>query len=212
MSAMNRLIAAPAVGAISLLALIGCASTTSPPAHTPAASVSTTSSTPPSPATGSPSSTPDAGSAVPSVTVGADGDVVASRSATAAGNQFTLKLHPLQRSGSTVVLSAVLVVDKADGDVTASRDLLSDPNDSISQAKGSMNGIGLIDPVGQKLFMPATTDQASSSAVCSPSFPTSITVGDSIAVSCTYASVPASITRLNVQAPHFGTITNVPVL
>lgn len=210
MGTMNRLIAAPAVGAISLLALVGCAST-STPASPPASSASTTSSTASIPAADDPSSTPDAGSAAASSTPSPDGDVVASRSATAAGNQFTLKLHPLQRSGSTVVLSADLVVDKADGDVTASRDLLSDPNDAISQARGSMNGIGLIDPVGQKLFMPATTEQASSSAVCSPTFPVAIKAGDSIAVSCTYAEVPASITSLNVQAPHFGTITNVPV-
>lgn len=205
---MNRLIAAPAAGALALFALTGCAST-STPASSPTAAASTTSSTQPSPTTSS--ATPDAGSAAPSTSGSADGDVVATRTATAAGNQFTLKLHPLQRSGSTVVLSADLVVDKATGNAIASRDLLADQNDSISQAKGSMNGIGLIDPAGQKLFMPATTDQSSSSAVCSPTFPTTIATGDTVAVSCTYAEIPTSITSLNVQAPHFGTITNVPV-
>ncbi|WP_394277262.1 hypothetical protein [Luteococcus sp.] len=200
---MNRLIAASAAATLTLLALSGCATTSTPASSPPTAS--TTGTTQPS------TSPTGAGSATSSAVDRANDDVVASRSATSAGNQFTLKLQPLQRSGSTVVLSAELIVDKAGGDVTSSRDLLSDPNDSISQAKGSMNGIGLIDPAGQKLFMPATTDQASSSAVCSPSFPTSIAAGDTITVSCTYAEIPTNLTSLNVQAPHFGTITNVPV-
>lgn len=200
---MNRLTTA---AAIALIAMAGCA-----PTSTPASSPGTTSTTPTQPST-TPDAT-DAGSATPAAGTSSStgGDVVASRSTTTAGNTFTLRLRPLQRSGSTVVLSADLVVDKASGDVVASRDLLSDPNDSVSQAKGSMNGIALIDAAGQKLFMPATLDQSSSSAVCSPTFPAAITAGDSITVSCTYAEIPTTITRLDVQAPHFGTITNVPL-
>lgn len=117
----------------------------------------------------------------------------------------------LSRQGTTVTLTTHIRVDEVSVAKPTTVDLLSDPQDAISQAKGIPNGIGLVDGDSQTLFMPATTTKALDSAVCSPNFPATLTTGDVWDVTCTYASVPESVTQVSVNAPNFGSFAHVRI-
>lgn len=192
---------------IGLLALSGCASST--PATTtsdaPASGASSGAAAAPS------SSTPGSVSSSAVKDQTSSGEIVGQRTATADGNTFTLRIHPLQRSGQTVTLNVDLVVDSASRRSVARLDLLADQNDVLSKSKGTTNGFGLVDGRGQKLYMPATTSNNPTSAVCSPRFPGLIATGDVISISCTYAAIPESLTSVTVNAPTFGAFPNVPI-
>lgn len=117
----------------------------------------------------------------------------------------------LNRQGTTVTLTARIRVDEARVAKPTTVDLLSDPQDAISQAKGIPNGIGLVDGRSQTLFMPATTTKSLDSAVCSPNFPTTLTTGDVWEITCTYAAVPEAVDQVSINAPHFGSFAHVRI-
>lgn len=196
----------PALAATLLLALTplaGCAD----PNHAPTPPTTQATSTNPT-GSASASAGPVSMATAPS---SAAVDLAGSRSVTSAGNRYRLELEPLARSRQTVVLTAHLVAEEVTQEVPPNRGLLADGHDALSQARGSMNGIGLVDTDGQKLYMPATTDDSPASAVCSPSFPTMVKTGDEITLSCTYAQVPAGLASVDVNVPSFGTFAHVAI-
>ncbi|WP_394277518.1 hypothetical protein [Luteococcus sp.] len=176
-----------------MLTITGCASTSTP---SPEPNTSATSA--------AASSTPAAGTPSPVVPVG-------QKAAKKEGNDYSLTLYPLQRSGDAVVLTFDLVATAVTKQRPADTSFLSDPTDPVSGAKGIPNGVALIDGPGGKVYMPATTTQKLDTAVCTPALPARFTQGDSMAISCTYAGVPAVTRSLTVNIPTFGSIPNVPI-
>lgn len=189
------------VGTLLVLAMAGCAQAT-PRADDPTQTEQNTTQAPPSPDS---STTPAAGAATPRP--GATGQLTA----TVEGNSYTLRVYPLQRQGQTLTLTAELDVETVTKERPTNRSILADQSDVISRSKGLVNGIGLIDPDGATMFMPATVRPNADSAVCSPQFPVRLSAGDLVTISCTYAQIPTTLTSLTVTAPTFGSLPNVPI-
>lgn len=171
-------------------ALAGCASTTAP---------STPSST---------SSAPQTASAPAS---GASVQPTGSLTTTNQGNSYRLTVDPAVRSGQVVTLTTHLEVLTAATTHLSDLSMLSDPTTPVTGASGIPNGLGLLDPVGQKLYMPATRTDDPTTALCSPAIPTDISRGQTITITCTYAAVPASLTQADITTPTFGTLHHVPI-
>ena len=89
--------------------------------------------------------------------------------------------------------------------------LLATSSDAMSSATRVPNGIGLLDPAAQKLYLPATTGEGADTAVCGPSIPTSVQKGDVYTFSCVFAGVPTELSTVTVRQETFGSFPNVPV-
>lgn len=185
---MTRL--TPAILAVAL-AVAGCAST---PAPTSGPS--------------SISSAPQTGSAA---TTTASIEPAGALTMSAQGNSYRLTIEPAVRSGQIVTLTTHLEVLTAATTHLSDMSMLSDPTTPVTGASGIPNGLGLLDPAGQKLYLPATRTDDPATALCSPAIPSEISAGQSITITCTYAAVPTILTQVDVTTPTFGTLHRVPI-
>lgn len=172
-------------------ALAGCASTTT--------------------ATNTPSSTSSAPQTPSAPTSDTSVQPAGSLTMSHQGNSYRLTVEPAMRSGQVVTLTTHLEVLTATTTHLSDLSMLSDPTTPVTGASGIPNGLGLLDPVGQKLYMPATRTEDPATALCSPALPTDIRRGQTITITCTYAAVPASLTQADVTTPTFGTLHHVPI-
>ena len=139
------------------------------------------------------------------------GEPVASRTGSADEAELELDLYPVVRSGKLAELNFAITLVRSTNDKLQVADLLSDGNyDSVDSGGHSADGVQLLDTVNSKLHLPASDGLGH--CLCSRDLSaTFIGLGKTMVFSATYAAPPANVDTVDVQVPHFGTITDVPV-
>lgn len=141
------------------------------------------------------------------------GGPVGGKAITRGGADYKLSLYPLQRSGKSVLLTADLEITKLASSKDPDISILSNSKSTFSSIQGVPNGFALIDQAGEKMYLPALTDEKAGedSALCSPSLDTKSVQGDVITVVCTFGGVPDDATQMTVKTDQFGSYANVPI-
>ncbi|NJP89273.1 hypothetical protein HCN51_07405 [Nonomuraea sp. FMUSA5-5] len=135
-------------------------------------------------------------------------EVIASREAKVGGGDMYGKARVdvtgLKRQGRT--LSLTWTVTALDGDVNLHNGLGSGPLDF------TVSSVALIDPVNAKRYRVARngTDQGAA-CVCSGTQGQFLKPGEASTLYAVFAAPPADVTKINIEMPMFGVITDVPI-
>ncbi|AQZ66522.1 unnamed protein product [[Actinomadura] parvosata subsp. kistnae] len=135
-------------------------------------------------------------------------EVIASREAKVGGGdtygKARVDVTGLKRQGRT--LSLTWTVTALDGDVNLHNGLGSGPLDF------TVSSVSLIDPVNAKRYRVARngTDQGAA-CVCSGTQGQFLKPGEASTLYAVFAAPPADVTKINIEMPMFGVITDVPI-
>lgn len=118
-------------------------------------------------------------------------------------------LYPVQRTGDMATVN--LFIESKNPDETFSIfAALSDNNpETSSKDSSAADGLRLIDTTAKKAYLPATT--ADGRCMCTPDGHTADEGHSSEWVTVVFAAPPATVTRVDVVVPQFGTFNNVAI-
>lgn len=140
------------------------------------------------------------------------GEPVATRKGSLDGQEVSLDVYPLTRSGSLVVLNFSLSVDKSAPDNVSLYNSFGDSNDDAGHfdSAESVDGVKLLDGQNNKVYLVASDGQGN--CLCTNDFfARSAEPGDTIVMTASYAAPPEDVTTVDVAFPNFGTVTGVPI-
>jgi hypothetical protein len=129
------------------------------------------------------------------------GPVVATRSGSADGKTIELDLYRIVRDGS--LAQVTFTVRSADDAVVG--DLFSDRESHDYEA----DGVTLIDPAARKLYLVASHGQGR--CLCTSTGALTLSADAPSMISASFAAPPPSVSAMDVQIPHFGVFSRVPV-
>lgn len=125
-----------------------------------------------------------------------------------------VELLALRRTSGSVVTGRFRVVNDGPGTIdltsTFSEEYRYRPGDPVPQGEGlTVSGIGLLDPVGNKLYLPLSTDDGE--CLCSRTFSRVLRPGRSGEVYAMFPAPPAEVTRVTVTMPLTVPFEDVPL-
>ena len=124
--------------------------------------------------------------------------------------EATLEVYPIKRNERLVSLTfAVTLADSAERFQVA--DFFSDSNYDASDGEGhAVDGVQLLDTKNAKLHQVAS--DGAKHCVCSRGLSAAfLEPGQTMLFTAAYGAPPEDVTSMDVQVPHFGTVSNVPV-
>ncbi|GGP05595.1 hypothetical protein LDL08_06820 [Nonomuraea glycinis] len=124
--------------------------------------------------------------------------------AAGAGGTARADITVLKRQGKTVTLNWTLTV--VDGEVNMHNGMGSAVLDY------SVSGVSLIDPVNAKRYRVARNGTGSDAeCVCSDTQGEFLKKGQTVTLYALFAAPPADVTKLNIEMPMIGVLTDVPI-
>ncbi|WP_188191319.1 hypothetical protein [Nonomuraea sp. SYSU D8015] len=137
-----------------------------------------------------------------------EGKVIASRETkVAAGDMYgqaRVEITALKRQGKTAMLN--WTVTATDGKVNLHNSMGDGPTDS------TVSAVSLIDPVNAKRYRVARNNNGPGAAcVCSGTLGQFLEKGEASTLYAVFAAPPADVTKVNVEMPMFGVLTDVPI-
>lgn len=110
----------------------------------------------------------------------------------------------LKRQGKTVTLNWTITV--VDGEVNIHNGMGSATLDY------SVSGVSLIDPVNAKRYRVARNGTGSDAqCVCSDTQGNFLKKGQTVTLYALFAAPPADVTKINIEMPMIGVLTDVPI-
>ena len=133
--------------------------------------------------------------------------VIATREAKVAsgdGGTARADVTALKRQGKTVTLNWTITV--VDGEVNIHNGMGSATLDY------SVSGVSLIDPVNAKRYRVARNGTGSDAqCVCSDTQGNFLKKGQTVTLYALFAAPPADVTKINIEMPMIGVLTDVPI-
>lgn len=133
--------------------------------------------------------------------------VIATREAKVAsgdGGTARADVTSLKRQGKTVTLNWTITV--VDGEVNIHNGMGSATLDY------SVSGVSLIDPVNAKRYRVARNGTGSDAqCVCSDTQGNFLKKGQTVTLYALFAAPPADVTKINIEMPMIGVLTDVPI-
>lgn len=120
---------------------------------------------------------------------------------------WRVSIEQLHREGRVVTLNFTLT--KLKGGMWRINDAMGQWNWDFS-----IGGVSLIDPVNAKRYRPGRTGDdvtEPGTCLCSPTDGVYIDGGKTHYFYATFAAPPPDVTEVNIEIPHVGTITDVPI-
>ncbi len=115
-----------------------------------------------------------------------------------------VEITALKRQGRTVTLN--WTVTAVEGKVNMHNGMAETPSDY------SVSGVSLIDPVNAKRYRVARNNSGpGAECVCSETQGGFLKAGDKSSLYAVFAAPPADVTKVNVEMPMIGVLTDVPI-
>lgn len=157
---------------------------------------------------GSEGEAPSSDSAEPSKDLG---DPVGSRKGSTSEGPAVLTIYAVSRADRLITVNFSLTLDASAAEKFQVSDFFADENYDASDGEGhSVDGVQVLDTKNAKLHQVAS--DGAEHCVCSRGLSAAfIAPGQTMLFTATYGAPPEDVTTVDLQVPHFGTFSDVPV-